>query len=98
MLSHCANPQCSQPFMRLGQGKLFMVETESLTESGNAAPPATSSKFRLRSRRVERYWLCPQCAQILTLAHDHQSGIALVPLVRPVARADAPKFRSRESA
>jgi hypothetical protein len=97
MLSHCANPQCSQPFLQLRQGKLFMVETEKLTESGNLPTPA-SSKLRRRPRRVERYWLCPQCAQVFTLAHDRHSGIALVPLVRPVARADAPGYRLRESA
>jgi hypothetical protein len=97
MLSHCANPQCSQPFLQLRQGKLFTVETEKLADSGNLPTPA-SSKLRLRPRRVERYWLCPQCAQVLTLAHDRDSGIALVPLVRPVARTDALGFRSRESA
>jgi hypothetical protein len=97
MLSHCANPQCSRPFLQLRQGKLFTVETEKSTECGNLPSPA-SSKLRQRPRRVERYWLCPQCAQVLTLAHDRDSGIALVPLVRPLAGADAPGFRSRESA
>jgi hypothetical protein len=29
MLSHCANPLCSTPFVRLREGKLFLVETES---------------------------------------------------------------------
>jgi len=28
MLSRCANSQCSRPFLRLRQGKLFLVETE----------------------------------------------------------------------
>jgi hypothetical protein len=98
MLSHCANPQCSRPFLRLRQGKLFMVETENLTETGDATPPASSSKIRHRPRSVERYWLCPQCAQVLTLAHDRNSGIALVPLVRPVARAGVSGIRSGELA
>jgi hypothetical protein len=29
MLSHCANPLCGTPFVRLREGKLFLVETES---------------------------------------------------------------------
>jgi hypothetical protein len=29
MLSHCANPLCSTPFVRLREGRLFLVETES---------------------------------------------------------------------
>jgi hypothetical protein len=29
MLSHCANPLCSTPFVRLREGKLFLLETES---------------------------------------------------------------------
>jgi hypothetical protein len=28
MLSQCANPQCSKAFLRLREGKLFLVETE----------------------------------------------------------------------
>ncbi len=29
MLSHCANPLCCTPFVRLREGKLFLLETES---------------------------------------------------------------------
>jgi hypothetical protein len=29
MLSHCANPLCSAAFVRIREGKLFLVETES---------------------------------------------------------------------
>jgi hypothetical protein len=82
MLSQCANSRCSRPFLRLRQGKLFLVETDSAARSGElTAPP--SAHMRLQPRRVERYWLCDQCAGVWTLVHDRQQGIVLVPLPRP---------------
>jgi hypothetical protein len=86
MLSHCANPQCSKPFLRLGQGKLFLVESDGVAKSGElrAAP---SPSMRFPARRVERYWLCDDCALVLTLVHDRGQGIVLVPLREPPAAA-----------
>jgi hypothetical protein len=52
MLSHCANSTCSRPFLRLRQGKLFLVETEFVGRSGELrAPPAPHMR---QPRRVER--------------------------------------------
>lgn len=82
MLSHCANSQCSTPFLRLRQGKLFLVETECVAKTGELMPPF-SPYARQRRRRVERYWLCDQCAGLWTLVHDQYQGIVLVPLPRP---------------
>jgi len=82
MLSHCANLQCSRPFLRLRQGKLFLVETECVAKTGELMPPS-SPHARQRPRQVERYWLCDQCAEVWTLVHDQYQGIALVPLPRP---------------
>jgi hypothetical protein len=86
MLSHCANSQCSMPFLRLRQGKLFLVETECVAKSGELTPPS-SPYMRQRPRRVERYWLCDQCAEVWTLVHDQHQGIVLVPLARPAVGA-----------
>jgi len=86
MLSHCANPQCSRPFLRLRQGKLFLVETECVDKPGELTAPA-SSQMPLRPRRVERYWLCDQCAVVWTLVHDWNQGIVLMPLRRAAAGA-----------
>lgn len=83
MLSQCANPQCSRPFLRLRQGKLFQVETEGRTQSGKLRSQ-TSSRIHLH-QRVERYWLCDQCAEVWTLVHDRNQGIAVVPLRRSAA-------------
>lgn len=86
MLSHCANPQCSKPFLRLRQGKLFLVEAECVATPGDL-PISPSTQTRRRPRRVDRYWLCDQCANVWTLVHDLNQGIVLMPLPRAVASA-----------
>jgi len=83
MLSQCANSRCSRPFLRLRQGKLFLVETEFAAKSGELKAPS-SPQTRLQPRRVERYWLCDQCAGVWTLVHEWHRGIVLVPLARPL--------------
>lgn len=75
MLSHCANPRCARPFLRLGQGKLFLVETESVTNSGSENDP-----IRHGPRHIERYWLCESCAKVSTLVPDRQQGVLLMPI------------------
>jgi hypothetical protein len=87
MLSHCANPQCSTPFLRLRQGKLFLVGTDNSTQSRKLRSQA-ASRVHLQ-QRVERYWLCDQCSRVWTLVHDRNQGIALVPLRQPAASAVA---------
>ena len=83
MLSHCANEQCHKPFLRLREGKLFLVETERLTKPGeSSAPPFVRAKQH--PRRVEHYWLCNDCAGEWTLIYDKEHGVALAPLRRPV--------------
>jgi hypothetical protein len=83
MLSHCANSQCARPFLRLGEGRLFQVETGSL-EVGDLTAPV-SAHLRHPPRRVERFWLCDQCAQVWTLVHDQNQGIVLAALPMPLA-------------
>jgi hypothetical protein len=89
MLSHCANSQCSKPFLRLREGRLFLVETSSVAPpvlAKRAAPPQRKSP-----KRVEHFWLCDQCASLWTLVPHSIHGIALIPLSRPTGcgRADA---------
>jgi hypothetical protein len=59
MLSKCANPECSQQFLYLHQGKLFC-----LTPSPNLQTLAGKSCEFL----YERFWLCDQCSRTMTLA------------------------------
>jgi hypothetical protein len=80
MLSQCANIQCSKPFLRLREGKLFVVEVDRATKPGQSAGMR-------QPRSVEHYWLCDACAGQLTLQYDAERGVALVPLRRPTVGA-----------
>ena len=87
MLSHCANSQCSKPFLRLREGKLFLVETDRPVKSGDPPSPPFV-RARQQQREVEHYWLCDNCASRWTLVYDHNHGVALA-FLRPSA-ASAP--------
>ena len=39
MLSQCANKQCCKPFLKLRDGKLFLVETERVRKPGESVSP-----------------------------------------------------------
>ena len=76
MLQKCANPSCPNPFRKLSEGKLFLVETQGVISSSaslrrwdGAAP-----------HRIEHFWLCSQCASILTLSFEKGEGLKTVPL------------------
>lgn len=84
MLSRCANSQCAKPFLRLRQGRLFLVETQCVAKLGEVKAPF-SPFVRKPPRRVERYWLCDQCAEAWTLVHDRNQGIVLLPLQQPIS-------------
>jgi len=88
MLSRCANSQCLKPFLRLREGKLFLVETARLKKPGEAATPPFV-RARQPQRQVEHYWLCDDCASVWTLIYDKERGLALTPLRRPTANAAA---------
>ncbi len=83
MLSHCANSQCGKPFLRLREGKLFLIETDRLTKPGESVSPPFV-RARKQQRHVEHYWLCDDCAAQWTLAFEKDRGVALAPLRRPV--------------
>lgn len=85
MLSQCANSNCGKRFLRLREGKLFLVETERINRPGeSAAPPFV--RARQTQRQVEHYWLCDDCAGEWTLVYDRERGIALEPLRRRAER------------
>src|SRR5215472_1620038 len=84
MLSRCANDQCGKPFLRLRDGKLFLVETERLTKPGQSVSPPFV-RARQQQRQVEHYWLCDDCAKKWTLVYEREHGVAFAPLRRQVA-------------
>ncbi len=86
MLSQCANSKCGKPFLKLREGKLFLVETERVTKPGESAPPFV--RARQQQRCVEHYWLCDDCAAQWTLVYDREHGVALAALRRPAASVE----------
>jgi hypothetical protein len=78
MLYKCANPACTSLFRRLSLGKLFLLETDN----GEALtiPIASRSRRERSLRRIERYWLCDDCASLLTLTFERGRGMVTVPL------------------
>jgi len=90
MLHKCANPQCASPFRKLSEGKLFLIEVDAsdLTRYRN---PVWQGGF---GRRVEYYWLCDQCAAILTLSFEKERGMVLVPLPDKTSKMPAGSVRS----
>jgi hypothetical protein len=95
MLSRCANGQCSKAFLRLREGKLFLVETDRLAKPGESAGPPFV-RARQKQRQVEHFWLCDDCAALYTLIYDRERGVGLVPLRRPVATATAASAPGRD--
>lgn len=88
MLSRCANSQCGKPFLKLREGKLFLVETDRVAKPGESvAPPFV--RARQPQRCVEHYWLCDECASLWTLVYDRERGVALTPLRRSAVSAAA---------
>ena len=55
MLSKCANPVCSARFRSLRQGRIFNLETRTLS----------SGELGQWNYKVEHFWLCDSCAQAM---------------------------------
>jgi hypothetical protein len=79
MLSKCANPDCSTPFLYLREGKLFRMEipVDGTSENGQTTSVATNAAVRYR---VEFFWLCDYCSNRMTVAWKHGQGVRAVPL------------------
>ena len=88
MLSQCANSLCSKPFLRLREGKLFLVETERPEKLGSWKGDGVFRPRELQPR-VERFWLCDECATRWTLIYDREQGILLTPLRKPAVSVSA---------
>jgi hypothetical protein len=83
MLHKCANPDCVRPFRKLAEGKLFLAEVDS------SYPPGQTAKLNGQTlHRVEYFWLCEQCAGVLTLTFDKGRGMVTVPL--PISARKGP--------
>ena len=77
MVSKCANPECSAPFLYFHQGRLFRLETEGREDRRRQLGDETGISKPLR--RIEFYWLCEDCAERMTVAFDKVSGMSVRP-------------------
>lgn len=92
MVSKCANPECSEQFRYLHQGKLFC-----LTHTPDVAKVADGAVAGL----YERFWLCDLCSKTMTLAwagtHIKVVPLPKKPVVIPAAlSAQAEPVRPRK--
>jgi hypothetical protein len=87
MVSKCANPACTEPFLYFHRGKLFRLETEGREDRRRVMGDDTSLKKS--TRRIEFYWLCADCAETMTLAFDRTAGISVRPQAAVAAQATA---------
>jgi hypothetical protein len=69
MLSKCANPACSTPFVYLREGKLFL--RKPMTDSSGTPGPAAAT-------RPEYFWLCGPCSEDFTVAEHPALGAQVV--------------------
>ena len=56
MVSKCANPACLKSFRYLHEGRIFTVNASGAEHRPDGADP-----------KVERYWLCSNCSDNMTL-------------------------------
>jgi hypothetical protein len=70
MVSKCANPECSERFLYLHQGRIFhLTPTPELEAAADNSSPAL----------YERFWLCDHCCRKITLVWGG-TEVKLVPL------------------
>lgn len=78
MLHKCANPVCCAQFRYLHQGRLFEVEIQYVeSPSGDGQGKLANGKGR-----VERCWLCDECAAHISLRFDARRGVVMMSSLR----------------
>ena len=78
MIAKCANPSCGMFFRYLRSGKLFLLERSAIVaRSGLHAP---EGQFRNRGSHDECFWLCEDCAKIMTITSEESGGALVVAL------------------
>jgi hypothetical protein len=87
MVSKCANPECSAPFLYFRQGKLFRLETEGRHDRRRQLGDEQGAGRCLR--RIEFYWLCEDCSATMTLSFDKNTGMSVRPQVPAISEGPA---------
>jgi len=79
MVSKCANPACLARFHYLHQGRIFNLETDTVSSDTKSSG----------TRRIEHFWLCERCAQTLTVVIEN--GVVSTRPLHPELSAGAPQ-------
>ena len=79
MTSHCANPRCATPLLRLRDGRIFQFEVKAKFPSETSTSENRSPSMAERIRQVSHFWLCGRCSSKLTLAFDALKGVVVTP-------------------
>ena len=77
MISHCANPDCTQPFHYLRGGRLYRFDITSPTTPCADVPNAICNLKP--SHATVFFWLCGQCSSKYSLGFNFHDGIRIVP-------------------
>jgi hypothetical protein len=67
MVNNCANPQCAKPLHYLREGRIFVFDM----------PDESAAADGKRARRLEHFWLCGACSQIMRVERA-ADGVRLV--------------------
>ncbi|RRA47771.1 hypothetical protein [Acidipila sp. EB88] len=83
MVNNCANPKCNKPLHYLRDGRVFVFDVASARVGADGK----------RMRHLEHFWLCGDCAPLMTVERGAENGIVIRakqvqrPPVRPAALA-----------
>jgi len=91
MLSKCANPECTESFRYLHEGKIFRL---------SPTPEVQIAVGTFKPALHERFWLCTHCSKKTTLVWDRtQVRLAPVPIkalaLLPLASKDKREMKRR---
>jgi hypothetical protein len=86
MLSKCANPECSEQFRYLHQGKLFCL---------HPTPRIAASTYGSLELLYERFWLCDRCCKEMQVIWDGVKA-KVVPLPRRMTAMAVPTGNTKE--
>jgi hypothetical protein len=84
MVSKCANPGCSAPFLYMRQGKVFCIET---VDTHCDRVQASASAWIQSDRHLEFFWLCDDCAPRMTVTVKPGLGVVVQPTDRAAVAA-----------
>ena len=81
MVTRCANPECSRPFLYFREGRLFSIELE---EEARHCGVTAADEFRSSRHGTEFFWLCADCSRQLTLRCRRTDGKLKI-VVEPIS-------------